>query len=95
MPDFTTTFPLLVLTLMLWLIWTDSVRPARTSRVVYAVRALLFVAASVLVMYRLLQAPWYYSMTFRVVMVVASLVGLLGAAYFGRKVFPRPLRPPQ
>jgi hypothetical protein len=90
----TTTFPLLALTLMLWLIWTDSVRPQRASRIVYSIRSLLFLAISALLMFRMLENPGAYSTGAKVLMVVTGLVGVLGAGYFGRKVVVRQAGPP-
>jgi hypothetical protein len=70
---------------MLWLIWTDSVRPQRGSRIMYALRGMVFLAVSGLLMFRVLEAPQVYTTGAKVLIAFTSAVGLLGAGYFGRK----------
>jgi hypothetical protein len=86
------TFPLLALTLMLWLIWSDSVRPRRPSRFVYVLRAAIFIGASGVLMFRMLESPHAYSVASKVLVAVTSLVGVLGAGIFMRKAMLRAAR---
>jgi hypothetical protein len=94
MPAHTITYPLMALTLMLWLIWSDSVRSHRPSRIVYVIRGLLFLAVAGMIVMRMLEAPALYSTGARVLVGLNAVVGLVGAGYFIRKAALRVTGPP-
>jgi hypothetical protein len=77
------------LTIMLWLVWSDTIRKGRTPAVLYAVRIALFViVASILVLNRI-RYPFYFSSTATTLVVIVALVGVGGAAYFARRMVRR------
>jgi hypothetical protein len=91
----TTTFALGALTLMLWLMWSDSVRPRRPHAVVYIVRALLFLTAVGVLLYNVFAYPRTYTNSGRVLVAFVAVVGIVGAIFFVRKALtPASYRPP-
>ena len=77
------------ITVMLWILWRDSVRSKRPSQILYAVRiALYLIMAGVLILNRF-RYPWLFSTGSTVLVGVAATVGVLGAAYFGRRLVRR------
>ncbi len=77
------------MTVMLWIIWSETIRRRRPSLILYSVRVLLFLAmAFVLVMNRF-RFPYLYSPSIAALTWFAAVVGVLGAAYFGGKLFVR------
>jgi len=77
------------LTLMLWILWSDTVRARRPSPILYTVRiALYLVMAGVLLLNRV-RYPQFFSPAATVLVALAALVGLLGAFYFGRRLVRR------
>jgi hypothetical protein len=77
------------LTVMLWILWSDTVRARRPTPVLYAVRvALYLIMAAVLVLNRL-RYPRMFSTGASVLVAVAAMVGLFGAFYFGRRLVRR------
>ena len=74
------------LTVMLWILWSDSIRARRPSQVLYAVRIALYLIVSGVLILNLVRYPHYFSAAARVVVVVAVLVGLFGAWYFARRL---------
>ena len=77
------------LTVMLWILWSDTVRVRRSSQVLYAVRvALYLIMAGVLVLNRF-RYPWLFSTAATSLVALAALVGIFGAFYFGRRLVRR------
>jgi hypothetical protein len=77
------------LTVMLWLIWSDSVRAARSPAILYAVRVALFVIVAGIFVLNRVRYPFLFSTTATVLVVVVTLVGVGGAVYFARKLVRR------
>ena len=77
------------LTVMLWILWSDSVRTRRSSGVLYAMRvALYLIVAAILVLNRV-RYPHLFSAGSTVLVAVAVLVGLFGAWWFARRLVAR------
>jgi putative effector of murein hydrolase len=77
------------LTVMLWILWSDTLRKKRPSQVLYAVRiALYLIVTGVLILNRV-RYPQYFSGGATVLVVLAVAVGLLGAGYFARRLVRR------
>jgi hypothetical protein len=77
------------LTVMLWILWSDTLRQRRPSPILYTVRiALYLIMAGVLVMNRV-RSPWLFSRTATFMVALAALVGVFGAFYFGRRLVRR------
>jgi hypothetical protein len=77
------------LTVMLWLIWSDAVRSARSPAVLYAVRVALFIIVAGIFVLNRIRYPFLFSPTATVLVVVVALVGAGGAAYFARRLVRR------
>jgi hypothetical protein len=77
------------LTVMMWILWSDTLRSRRPSPILYAIRVALFLCmAGVLVLNRL-RYPHLFSTSATVLVALAALVGLFGAFYFGRRLVRR------
>lgn len=77
--------PLAALTVMLWILWSDSIRKRTSSSLVYALRASLYLSATAVLLYNLTSRPTAFMYGGRTSAIVAVIVGLLGAVVFGRK----------
>jgi glucan phosphoethanolaminetransferase (alkaline phosphatase superfamily) len=77
------------LTVMLWILWSDSLRSRRPTPVLYAIRVLLFLTMGALLVVNRYRFPWLFTTTSTVLVVMAALVGLFGAFYFGRRLVRR------
>jgi hypothetical protein len=77
------------LTVMLWLIWSDTIRSSRSPAVLYAVRVALFVIVAGILVLNRVRYPFLFSTTATVLVVLVALVGAGGAVYFARKLVRR------
>lgn len=74
------------LTVMLWILWSDSVRAKRPSQILYTVRiALYLIMAGILILNRV-RYPRQFSTAATVLVAFAAAVGVLGAGYFARRL---------
>jgi hypothetical protein len=77
------------LTVMLWILWSDSLRSRRSTPILYAVRvALYLIMAAVLVLNRI-RYPWLFSPAASALVALAAVIGVFGAIYFGRRLIRR------
>ena len=77
------------LTVMLWILWSDSLRSRRSTPILYAVRvALYLIMAAVLVLNRV-RYPWLFSSGASVLVALTAAVGVFGAIHFGRRLVRR------
>jgi hypothetical protein len=76
---------------MLWLIWSDSVRRRPTPRIFYILRCLLFLGAVTLLVRNLVSFPGMYRGADRYIVFFAITVGVIGAIYFVRHAMMSPL----
>ena len=74
------------MTLMLWIIWSDSVRPRRPSVIMYVFRIVMFATVVGLMIYNSIVYPRMYGGGIRVLIALASIVGIAGIAYFVQKL---------
>jgi hypothetical protein len=74
------------MTVMLWIIWSDILRTRRPMPLLYALRIALFLIVSGIMVLNLIRYPNYFAGGAKVFAVLAVLVGLVGAAHFGRKL---------
>ena len=80
---------LMALTIMLWLLWSDTIRSRRQPQILYALRIALFLIVSGVLVLNMVRYPAAFSTTGRVLGVIAVGVGLFGAWYFGRRLVRR------
>jgi hypothetical protein len=87
--------PLAALTVMLWLLWSDSIRRGKQLKVFYFIRMLLFGAVSGVVIFNLVEHPDLFGHTGKVMSCVAAVVGVIGVVFFFRKLtapaIPKPI----
>lgn len=77
------------LTVMLWILWSDTIRTRRPTPILYAVRiALYLIMTGVLILNRV-RYPYLFSTTATIMVVLAACVGVTGAAYFARRLVKR------
>ena len=74
------------ITVMLWLIWSDNVRPHRPTPILYAIRVALFIIVAGILVLNLFRNPAHFAGGARALAIVAAAIGVLGAWYFARKV---------
>ncbi len=77
--------PLVALTVMLWLLWSESLRKRPISRIFYFVRTLLYLGMTGVLIFNLVRYPEMFTTSARVTAIVAAIVGLVGAVFFFRK----------
>jgi len=77
------------LTVMLWILWSDSLRARRPTPVLYAIRVTLFLTMAALLVVNRYRFPWLFTTTSTVLVVLTAFVGLFGAFYFGRRLVRR------
>jgi hypothetical protein len=77
------------LTVMLWILWSDTLRSKRPTPILYAVRiALYLIMTGVLILNRV-RYPHLFSGAATLLVVFAAVVGVTGAAYFARRLVKR------
>jgi hypothetical protein len=74
------------MTVMLWIMWSDTIRRRRPAPILYVVRIALFLVVTGILALNLVRYPHIYSAGARVFSVLAVIVGLVGAGYFGRRL---------
>jgi hypothetical protein len=77
------------ITVMLWIMWSDTIRAKRPSQILYAVRIALFLIVSGVLILNMVRRPDLFHGGARSVTIVAVVVGLLGAGYFARRLMLR------
>lgn len=74
------------ITVMLWLIWSDNVRPHRPAPILYALRVALFIIVAGVMVLNMVRHPDTFAQGARPLAIVAVAIGILGAWYFARKL---------
>jgi hypothetical protein len=77
------------LTVMLWILWSDSLRKRKPSQIVYTVRIALYLIVSGVLVLNMVRYPALFFGYTRLVAILAVIVGIAGAAYFARKLVTR------
>ena len=77
------------MTVMLWILWSDTVRQRKPAPILYALRIALYLIVSGIMILNLVRYPHVFAGTTRVIVIIAVLVGLLGAGYFTRRLVRR------
>ena len=78
-----------MLTVMLWILWSDTVRRRRPAQLLYAVRVALYLTCAALLAMDRIRYPSLFSTTATVMIVLTVVVGLGGAFYFGWRLVRR------
>ena len=77
------------LTVMLWILWSDTIRRKRSAQAVYAVRVALYLIVTALLIINRIRFPRLFSSSANVLIAITAFVGLFGAFYFGRRLVRR------
>lgn len=77
------------MTVMLWIMWSDTIRKRRSHPILYTVRIALYLVMSGILTLNLVRHGPTYSGAARLLTVVAVATGIGGAVYFGRKLVKR------
>jgi hypothetical protein len=77
------------MTVMLWILWSDTLRAHRPSPILYAMRIALYLIVSGILILNMVRYPRLFAGGARWMAIAAVLVGLVGAGYFGRKLVQR------
>lgn len=77
------------ITVMLWILWSDTIRAKRPAPVLYAVRIALYLIVTGLLILNLVRYPRLYGGGARAITIAAAITGLIGAGYFARRLVRR------
>lgn len=82
-------FAIAALTVMLWILWSDSIRSRRPSQVLYAMRVALYLIVAAILILNRVRYPYLFDTTSTVLVIIAAGVGVGGAFWFGRRLVRR------
>ncbi|HEY0156559.1 MAG TPA: hypothetical protein VGF28_04625 [Thermoanaerobaculia bacterium] len=77
---------LAAITVMLWILWSDTIRNRRPSPILYAFRIAIFLIVSGIFLLNMVRHPDLFAGGSRAITIAAVLVGLVGAGYFARRL---------
>jgi hypothetical protein len=80
------TMALATITVMLWILWSDTIRARRPSPILYTVRIGLYLVVSGILILNMVRYPNIFGGSARALTIAAVVVGLLGAGYFARRL---------
>ena len=74
------------ITVMLWILWSDTVRSKRPTPVLYAVRIAIYLIVSGILVLNMVRYPNLFAGQVRILAIVAVMIGIFGAGYFARRL---------
>lgn len=80
------TMAVAAIVVMLWIIWSDTIRARRPLPILYAMRIALYLIVAGMMIVNLVRSPEIFGGSARMVTILAVLVGFVGAGYFARKM---------
>ena len=80
---------LMAITVMLWILWSDTIRARRPAPILYALRVALYLIVAGVFILNLVRYPHLFAGGGRILAFLAILIGFLGAGYFARKLVRR------
>lgn len=81
------------ITVMLWILWSDTIRSRRPSQILYVVRIALYLVVAGVLTLNMIRYPYVFAGGARVWTIVAVAIGVFGAGYFARKLVRQPRSP--
>jgi hypothetical protein len=77
------------ITVMLWILWSDTLRHRRPTIPVYALRITAYLGTSAVLVFNMISYPNYRHGGNAAIMIFAALIGVAGALYFLRRLIQR------
>ena len=77
------------MTVMLWILWSDTVRARKPAPVLYALRVALYLIVAGLMILNMYRYPWRFLGATKLLAFATVAIGIFGAAYFARKLVKR------
>jgi len=77
------------ITVMLWILWSDTMRSRRPSPILYTLRIGLYLVVAGVMIHNMIRYPEIFSGSSFTFTIIAVVVGLVGAGYFARKLVRR------
>lgn len=74
------------ITLMLWIMWSDTIRARRPTPILYAVRIALYLIVSGVLILNMVRRPDLFTGGARTLTIIAAVLGVVGAGYFFRRL---------
>ena len=80
------TMALATITVMLWILWSDTIRARRPSPILYTIRIALYLVVSAILILNLIRYPHIFGGSARTLTIAAAVIGVFGAGYFARRL---------
>ena len=77
------------ITVMLWILWSDTIRARKPSPILYAVRIALYLIVSGVLILNLVRYPELFDGATRLLTIIGVFIGFVGAYYFSRRLVRR------
>lgn len=77
------------ITVMLWILWSDTIRKHRPTPILYSVRVLLYLGMAAVIITNMVRYPYMFAGGTRWLAIVAIAIAFLGAGYFASKMIRR------
>jgi hypothetical protein len=77
---------IVAITVMLWILWSDTMRARRPAPILYAMRIALYLIVTGILILNMVRYPDVFAGTTRLIVIAAVLVGFVGAGYFTRRL---------
>lgn len=74
------------ITVMLWILWSDTIRAHKPAPILYAVRIALYLIVAGVLILNMVRYPHLFDASAKTMGVIAVVIGLGGATYFARKL---------
>ena len=74
------------ITVMLWILWSDTLRARKPAPVLYALRIALYLIVAGVLILNMFRYPWLFRGGTRALAMIAAAIGVFGAGYFGRRL---------
>lgn len=77
------------ITVMLWILWSDTLRARKPSPILYAMRVALYLIVAGVLILNMFRYPWLFLGATKVLTIIAAAIGILGAVYFASRLVRR------
>jgi hypothetical protein len=77
------------ITVMLWILWSDTLRARKPAPILYALRIALYLIVAGVLILNMFRYPWLFLGATKILAMVAIAIGIFGAGYFARRLVGR------